>query len=481
MPSGAAAGGVRWPAAAVVFGFALRAEWGEADAPGSETLGSSGDTITATYDNTDTPSALALKNASTTLQSFTYADSPAGTILSETDTPSSPQSPASYAYDAQGRITSDTPGTGTAASYSFDPSSNLTTLPTGAAGTYDHAGELTSSALSGTTANYTYDADGQRLTATQGSTTLASATWNGAAEPTAYSNGAATMSAATYDGNGLRAATTITPAGHSATTQQYVWDARPGLAKMLMDSGNAYLYGSGLAPAEQVNLSTGTITYLVTDSLGSVRGTVSSAGALSGTAGYDAWGNPQAAGGLTSTTPFGFAGGYTDADGLIYLQARYYDPSAGQFVSVDPVVSQTLQPYEYASGNPVSNTDPTGLLTRSCGVNLEWYGVKLFCAFYFTKSQTRTYQNDINNLGGGTAAIIADGAVCGFLPLTPTWYKAVCIAIAAAYEVWTVHDIDVAVQNKGCLDFSVNLKSFFGIISGDVHPNWIGPSSRYCK
>jgi hypothetical protein len=116
-----------------------------------------------------------------------------------------------------------------------------------------------------------------------------------------------------------------------------------------------------------------------------------------------------------------------------------------------------------------------------CGVNLEWYGVKFFCAFYFTKSQTRTYQNDINNLGGGTAAIIADGAVCGFLPLTPTWYKAVCIAIAAAYEVWTVHDIDVAVQNKGCLDFSVNLKSFFGIISGDVHPNWIGPSSRYCK
>ena len=61
--------------------------------PGSETLGSSGDTITATYDNTDTPSALALKDASTTLQSFTYADSPAGTILSETDTPSSPRWP----------------------------------------------------------------------------------------------------------------------------------------------------------------------------------------------------------------------------------------------------------------------------------------------------------------------------------------------------------------------------------------------------
>src|SRR5262249_30056385 len=159
-----------------------------------------------------------------------------GTILSETDTPSSAQSPANYAYDAQGRVTSDTPGTGPANSYSFGASSNLTTLPTGATGTYDHAEELTSSALSGTTTSYTYNANGQRLTATQGSTTVASATWNGAAEPTAYSNSAASMSTATYDGDGLRASTTITPSGQSATTQQYVWDTRAALPEMIMDS-----------------------------------------------------------------------------------------------------------------------------------------------------------------------------------------------------------------------------------------------------
>jgi len=144
----------------------------------------------------------------------------------------------------------------------------------------------------------------------------------------------------------------------SATTQQYVWDARPGLAKMLMDSGSAYLYGSGLVPAEQVNLSTGIITYLVTDSLGSVRGTVSSAGALSGTAGYDAWGNPQAADGLTSTTPFGFAGGYTDADGLIYLQARYYDPSPG---SSCPSTRSSARPCSRMS-TPAATRSPTQTL-----------------------------------------------------------------------------------------------------------------------
>ena len=53
-------------------------------------LGSSGDTITTTYDPTDTPSAISLKNATSTLQSFTYSDAPAGTVLCETDTPSSP-------------------------------------------------------------------------------------------------------------------------------------------------------------------------------------------------------------------------------------------------------------------------------------------------------------------------------------------------------------------------------------------------------
>ncbi len=59
--------------------------------------------------------------------------------------------------------------------YGFDASANLTTLPTGATGTYDDAGELTSQTLSGTTTNYTYNADGERLTSTQGSTTESAA------------------------------------------------------------------------------------------------------------------------------------------------------------------------------------------------------------------------------------------------------------------------------------------------------------------
>src|SRR5215469_6603584 len=159
--------------------------------PYSVTRGATGDTIETTYDSTDTPSEIALNNSTTTLQSFSYADSPAGDISTETDTPTSSQTPANYAYDAKGRVTSMTPGTGAALDYGFDPSGNLTTLPGGATATYDDAGELTSSDLSGTTTRSAYDADGYRLSAIQGGATVASGTWNGAGELTADSDGAA--------------------------------------------------------------------------------------------------------------------------------------------------------------------------------------------------------------------------------------------------------------------------------------------------
>jgi YD repeat-containing protein len=214
-----------------------------------------------------------------------------------------------------------TPGGGSTLNYTFDASSNLTTLPTGASTGYEQAGELTSSTLSGTTTSYMYNADGQRLTAKQGSTTVASATWNGAGKLTAYTDSVASMIAATYDGAGLRAT-----AATSSAPQVFVWDTVGRLPLTIMDSSDAYIYAGGSTPAEQVSLSNGAVTYLVADSLGSVRGTVNSTGALTATTSYDAWGNPETPGGLSASTPFGYAGGYTDPDGLVYLINRYYDP-----------------------------------------------------------------------------------------------------------------------------------------------------------
>ena len=314
--------------------------------PATETLAATGDTITTDYDQTGSPSAINLKNGTTTLLGFSYAEAPSGSVLTETDTPSSSQPTTTYTYDSLGRVTSTTQGTAPTAHYLFDNSGNLTTTPTGAAGSYDFAGELTSATAAGTTTNYTYDADGQQLSAKQGTTTLSSGTWDGAGDLTSFSDPQAAMTAATYDGDGLRTSATT-----SGTAQSFTWAA--GSSAMLMDSTNAYIYGIGTAPAEQVNLATGQASYLTADSLGSVRGVVAANGTLTASTSYDAWGNPQTAGGLSSYTPYGYAGGYTDATGLIYLVNRYYNPATGQFLSVDPEVDQSGQPYAYADDNPV--------------------------------------------------------------------------------------------------------------------------------
>jgi hypothetical protein len=45
------------------------------------------------------------------------------------------------------------------------------------------------------------------------------------------------------------------------------------------------------------------------------------------------------------------------------LVGRYYDPGTGQFISVDPLVNETGQPYAYTGDDPVNGTDPLGLCT----------------------------------------------------------------------------------------------------------------------
>jgi hypothetical protein len=43
------------------------------------------------------------------------------------------------------------------------------------------------------------------------------------------------------------------------------------------------------------------------------------------------------------------------------LVNRYYDPTTGQFLSVDPDSASTDQPYVFAQGDPVNMSDPGGL------------------------------------------------------------------------------------------------------------------------
>jgi len=60
-----------------------------------------------------------------------------------------------------------------------------------------------------------------------------------------------------------------------------------------------------------------------------------------------------------SNQHFGYTGEMLDAEsGLLYLRARYYDPSIGRFISADPYLGRMAEPvtqnrYLYVHNNPL--------------------------------------------------------------------------------------------------------------------------------
>lgn len=123
---------------------------------------------------------------------------------------------------------------------------------------------------------------------------------------------------------------------------------------------NIYIYGPGGLPVEQINNSTGTVQYLHHDQAGSTRLITSSTGTVEGAYTYDAYGNTTGHTG-TATTPLGYDAQYTNTDtGLIYLRNRVYDPATAQFLTRDPWVAITGEPYSYVGDNPLTFADPTG-------------------------------------------------------------------------------------------------------------------------
>jgi RHS repeat-associated protein len=86
---------------------------------------------------------------------------------------------------------------------------------------------------------------------------------------------------------------------------------------------------------------------------------------VSGTFSFTAYGTLASSSG-SATTPFLYAGAYYDSvSGQYYLVNRTYDPTTGAFVTVDPLVGITGQPYAYTGDDPVNETDSMGLVASS--------------------------------------------------------------------------------------------------------------------
>ena len=140
-------------------------------------------------------------------------------------------------------------------------------------------------------------------------------------------------------------------------------------------SETEYLHASGMTIA-RIRTSAdgnGVFTYMHPDHLGSPKAGSKEDGTISFTEQYTPFGesllSPAA-----NDNQSGFTGHIKDADtGLNYMQARYYDPNVGRFLSIDPVTFlDTGEPgyfnrYVYAFNNPITNFDPTGMSCESLG------------------------------------------------------------------------------------------------------------------
>ncbi|NUO78360.1 MAG: hypothetical protein HOQ32_20415 [Lysobacter sp.] len=132
---------------------------------------------------------------------------------------------------------------------------------------------------------------------------------------------------------------------------------------------NIYLAGSLIATVDH-NWPSNTVIatkYHHTDALGSPVAVTDTSGAVIERTNYEPYGSP-----INKTIDgIGYTGHVMDgATGLTYMQQRYYDPTIGRFLGVDPVAANrntgaNFNRYWYANNNSYKFVDPDGRMCTS--------------------------------------------------------------------------------------------------------------------
>ena len=291
---------------------------------------------------------------------------------------------------------------------------------------YDAVNRLTSAVAGSITDSWTYDANGNRLTAAKTGTATDYYAYNAADQMCWYApttgtcasppSGATTY---TYDANGntTAAGTTGTQAynefdqfianTNGSSTINYTYagtrnDERTtagstsflngslGVTQQTKTSGTTSFIRDPDGNLISMRDSAGASYYYTTDALGSVILLTDNAQNKAATYAYDSWGEATSTTGPQATTnPWTYASGYNDTtSNRIKFGARYYNPARGRFTQPDPS-GREPNAYLYAGANPISRTDPTGLLSlgdvigSAISIGITAGGIALGCAATF--------------------------------------------------------------------------------------------------
>ncbi len=243
-------------------------------------------------------------------------------------------------------------------SYAYSNAGNLTSFEGNAYAYNDAAHKHALTHISGVQ-KYWYDANGNATKRITDATY--DLTYDAENRLTQLQKNGAVSGTYVYDGDGNRVKETTGSVNTVYISAYFEWTGSVATMK-------SYYYAGGVRVAMRTGTSAGTVNYLLGDHLGSQALTLTSAGArLSpnkelryypyGVARYDT--NNQ-------ITSFNFTGQRKDSgSGLLFYNARWYDPVVGRFLQADTIVPQSGNPqalnrYSYTLNNPLKYTDPTG-------------------------------------------------------------------------------------------------------------------------
>jgi RHS repeat-associated protein len=162
---------------------------------------------------------------------------------------------------------------------------------------------------------------------------------------------------------------------------------------------------------------------------GSVVGVTNDAAATIAVNTYDEYGTP----GSNNSGRFAFTGqAWLPQIGMYYYKARMYSPKLGRFMQVDPLgYADGVNLYGYVRGDPLNNTDPSGLQTGSIFPTGDGSCVSdISCKGSNTPSGASVAAFGLTMMRLSAAAAAGDGIAIGALSVCRT-YPVQCAAAAA--------------------------------------------------